>query len=221
DLRSTVQTLQNCTNELTKQTTVLEQRMPDMEDQCKSWDEEVSLLQQNLTTALNKIDDLENRSQRNNLRILGFPEGEEKGNPMAFLRKTIPELLNLPEDIRIDIERAHGPLAPKPAPNRRPRPFIIKFLHFPIKKQIFCIARAMGNLQWQGNKISCFPNLSRELQNKQQKFTPTRNALYGLLYPSTLKISLSDQTHTFTDPNAALEFALSLPTQKSYLPPRG
>uniref|UniRef100_H3A965 L1 transposable element RRM domain-containing protein n=1 Tax=Latimeria chalumnae TaxID=7897 RepID=H3A965_LATCH len=203
DLKSTVQSLKNSFEELTKQTTELEQRISDIEDQSVSRDKEMSLLQQNLAT-----------------------EGVEKGNPVAFLRKIIPELLNLAEDIRIDVERAHRSLTPKPAPSQRPRPFIVKFLRFPIKEQILRVARIMGNLQWQGNKISVFPDFSRELQNKRQKFSIIRNILrvknikYGLFYPATLKIFLNNQTQTFTDPDVALEYVLSLPPQNSYLPPR-
>uniref|UniRef100_H3A043 L1 transposable element RRM domain-containing protein n=1 Tax=Latimeria chalumnae TaxID=7897 RepID=H3A043_LATCH len=182
DLKSTIQSLQNSFEELIKRTTEFEQRISDIDDQSVSQDKEMSLLQLILVT-----------------------EGVEKGNPVAFLRKTIPELLNLAEDIWINVEWAYRSLAPKPAPNQCPRPFIVKFLCFPIKEQILCVARTMGNLQWQGNKISVFPDFSSELQNKRQKFSTIHNILreknskYGLFYPASLKIFLNDQTQTFTD----------------------
>lgn len=41
----------------------------------------------------NRCRALESRSRRANLRLLGLPEGAEGGDPAAFLRRTLPELL--------------------------------------------------------------------------------------------------------------------------------
>lgn len=39
-----------------------------------------------------KIDQLENHSQKFNIRIIGLPEGAEAGNPTAFTTKLLYEL---------------------------------------------------------------------------------------------------------------------------------
>lgn len=55
-----------------------------------------------------KIDDLENRSRRSNLRLLGLPEKSEGNDACTFLENWLPEALDM-EPLRkpLAIERAH------------------------------------------------------------------------------------------------------------------
>ncbi|MEQ2213966.1 hypothetical protein XENOCAPTIV_024708, partial [Xenoophorus captivus] len=48
-----------------------------------------------LEAALDKIDDLVNRSRRCNLHAAGLPEGREGTNLIAFFRAWLPELLQI------------------------------------------------------------------------------------------------------------------------------
>lgn len=54
-----------------------------------------------------KIDDMENRERRNNLRFLGFTETCEGSDAVAFLNATIPTLFNISFPKGLEIERAH------------------------------------------------------------------------------------------------------------------
>ncbi|KAL7829157.1 hypothetical protein AOLI_G00300420 [Acnodon oligacanthus] len=54
-----------------------------------------------------KVDDLESRSRRKNLRIAGLPEKAEGSDLTRFLREMLPAWLELPADLGLEIERAH------------------------------------------------------------------------------------------------------------------
>ncbi|RXN17128.1 LINE-1 type transposase domain-containing 1 [Labeo rohita] len=62
-----------------------------------------------------KLSDLEGRSQHNNLRIYGIPEGCEGSNVMEFVAEFIKSELNVLQDIDLQIQRAHRALVPKPS----------------------------------------------------------------------------------------------------------
>uniref|UniRef100_H3AJH9 L1 transposable element RRM domain-containing protein n=1 Tax=Latimeria chalumnae TaxID=7897 RepID=H3AJH9_LATCH len=136
------------------------------------------------------------KSNRNNLRVVGFPESVEQGKPIKFLLETLPGLLKLPEDVVLDIEKVHRSLAPKPAAGQRPRPFIIKFLRFQVKERLLVAARDLGMIEWQGNRIQLFPDLSRDLQQKLREL----GLKYGFFYPAVLRLTVDGETKSFSTP---------------------
>uniref|UniRef100_H3B7D4 L1 transposable element RRM domain-containing protein n=1 Tax=Latimeria chalumnae TaxID=7897 RepID=H3B7D4_LATCH len=168
-----------------------------------------------LTSAMadlrDRLDDQENRTRQNNIRILGFPEGVEQGNPSKFLEETLPTLLKLPAGTDLSIERAHRSLAPRPVSGQRPRPFIIKLLRFPVKELLLRSAREIGTLDWEGHRILLFPDLSKALQ-----FLPVKKILqdkkikYGLFYPATLRVTYRGVTSSFGMVEDAEKFVKTL-----------
>ncbi|KAJ3595055.1 hypothetical protein NHX12_004360 [Muraenolepis orangiensis] len=71
--------------------------------------------------------DLEGRSRRNNLRIIGLPESIEGPRPTAFYSEVLVKLfgdqvLQTPPEL----DRAHRTLAAKPRQGDNPRPVIVK-----------------------------------------------------------------------------------------------
>lgn len=56
-----------------------------MEDQLPPMSKAIPSHAQDIAALLNKVDDLENRSRRNNVRLVGVPEKAEGRNPVAFL----------------------------------------------------------------------------------------------------------------------------------------
>uniref|UniRef100_H2ZUV6 L1 transposable element RRM domain-containing protein n=1 Tax=Latimeria chalumnae TaxID=7897 RepID=H2ZUV6_LATCH len=169
-------------------------------------------MEQKLTTAVQRIEDLENRSRRNNVKIVGFPEGVEGGNPIKFLQSVLPELLDLKHDLPLQIERARHTLGPRPTPGQRPRAFVIKLLCFPTRELLLKAARDKGQLKWKQHRVYLFPDWSRDLQAKRQRFWEVRKLLrekgvrYGLFYPAILKITYWGETQSFTDPDEVKKF---------------
>uniref|UniRef100_H3AEK4 L1 transposable element RRM domain-containing protein n=1 Tax=Latimeria chalumnae TaxID=7897 RepID=H3AEK4_LATCH len=189
-----------------------EQRVSNMEDAQQDLNHEVMELRKHIADLRSKVDDQENRARRNNVRIVGFPEGVEHGRPIKFLQETLLELLKLPSGTSLEVKRAHRSLAPEPAEGQRSRPFIVKFLHYQMREKILTTARSLDTLEWNGSRILMFPDLSRDLMERQQKFMPIKKVLrekglkYGLFYPATLKLTCDGETRSFTEPKAVEEF---------------
>ncbi|KAJ1205431.1 hypothetical protein NDU88_000866 [Pleurodeles waltl] len=66
----------------------LDQRVATVETQVASW----TAKDQELLHLRSKLTDLEDRSRRNNVRFLGFPEGIEGADIFSYLRETLPKL---------------------------------------------------------------------------------------------------------------------------------
>uniref|UniRef100_H3ART6 L1 transposable element RRM domain-containing protein n=1 Tax=Latimeria chalumnae TaxID=7897 RepID=H3ART6_LATCH len=177
---------------------------------------QISKLSREVANLRTHLNDQENHARRNNLRILGFPEGIEQGNPSRFLEEALLSLLGFPEGTKLKIERAHRSLGPKPAAGQRPHPFIVKFLWFPMKEKILRTAREKGVLDWEGQRILIFPDLSRDLQERRRQFLKVKQMLwdkkikYGLYYPAILKITCNGVTTSYTSAEAAEKFVLGL-----------
>uniref|UniRef100_H3AXH2 L1 transposable element RRM domain-containing protein n=1 Tax=Latimeria chalumnae TaxID=7897 RepID=H3AXH2_LATCH len=144
-----------------------------------------------------KCDDLENRARHSNLRLIGLPEGTEGKGPISFMESLLVEVLGestFPS--KVEIERAHQALRPRPGEGERPRMMIFKLLCFPDKVCILCKARELGQLHYQNHKIFFFPDISAELQAKRREFTEARRLChslqlpFSLLHPAKLRISL-------------------------------
>lgn len=128
-------------------------RVTEAEDRIGTQEDNVSELQtQNakLKTAIEslslKVDDLENRSRRSNLRLVGLPEKIEGKDMCAFLEKLLPEILG-PENFPgpLVIERAHriGRFS-EVRSDSPPRAMIMKFLNYADKVRTLKAARAKG-----------------------------------------------------------------------------
>lgn len=81
-----------------------------------------------------KLEDLESRSRRNNLRIYGIPEDTEKGQTLTFVKDWLNTELSIDADLQI--QRAHRALAPKPKADKPPRSVIVNFLQYSVKELV-------------------------------------------------------------------------------------
>lgn len=95
--------IQECTGRLVH----AEQRISDAEDNVNGLISKVSILENTVKTLSNKVEDLECRSRRNNVRLVGLPEKAEGLDTATFLEKWIPEALGMESREPLVIERAH------------------------------------------------------------------------------------------------------------------
>lgn len=82
-----------------------------------------------IETVWTRVEDLENRSHRNNVRLLGLTEGKEGANLKECIEKILSEGLGLDVDSEFEIERAHRSPGSRPDYDQPPRLIMIKFLH--------------------------------------------------------------------------------------------
>ncbi|KAJ1190464.1 hypothetical protein NDU88_007202 [Pleurodeles waltl] len=83
---------------------------------------------QELLHLRSKLTDLEDRSRRNNVRFLGFPEGIEGTDNLSHLRDTLPKLADITFDPPLEFQRAHRPGLKRQNGKDHPRPIIACFL---------------------------------------------------------------------------------------------
>lgn len=160
-----------------------------------------------------KLDDLENRSRRNNVRIIGIPEHTEGAHPTAFTEELLLKVFgkeSFPKPPVVD--RAHRSLAPVPKSNQPPRPFIVRIHHFQTRELILRLAREKGHLLYNGFRIHFYPDVSAEVAKKRAAFNPIKARLreagieFGLLFPARLRVTHNGQKHFFDSPQQATDF---------------
>uniref|UniRef100_H3AN98 L1 transposable element RRM domain-containing protein n=1 Tax=Latimeria chalumnae TaxID=7897 RepID=H3AN98_LATCH len=201
NLHTEVASINNKLDNITSRLDTSERRISDIEDRVYVLENSLSEIHR----SREKCDDLENRARHSNLRIIGLPEGNEGKDPILFMEKLLVEVLG--ENTfpgRIEIERAHRALRPRPKEGERPRIMIFKLLRFPDKMRI--LRRA---LTYQNHKIFFFPDVSTELQARRHKFTEARRLChslqipFSLLHPAKLRLSLREGPKFFIDPEEA------------------
>ncbi|KAJ1161692.1 hypothetical protein NDU88_002174 [Pleurodeles waltl] len=90
------------------QVTGLDQQVTTVETQIASWTDR----DQELLHLRSKLIDLEDRSRRNNVRLLWFPEGIEGADIYSYLQETLPKLTGITFDPPLEFQKAHK-LGPK------------------------------------------------------------------------------------------------------------
>lgn len=164
-----------------------------------------------------KINDLEGRARRQNIRIVGIKEGEEKANPTDFVTRLIPQLLgqsNFSKPIKID--RAHRSLKPKPQDNERPRVIIAKVHNDCDVSKILRLSRQQAPLNYQGSRVFIFPDYTAEVSSQRQAFNNVKKRLTdsgakcSLRFPAKLQVVYNSEVKVFNTPADAERFASSL-----------
>lgn len=201
--------IQSLQDELAKHDTRLdeaEQRISTLEDDTATTHARLaSLLTENRRMA-EKLDDLENRSRRNNLRFIGLPERIPASRLRHICEYDIPSALDMEGPCKV--ERAHrvGPErldAPSDKSDRstRPRQVIAKFLDYSEKEALLrAYRRKQYPLKIEGHQILIFGDYSAEVVRKRKAFSKICTSLYmkkwkfQLQYPAVLRVTHPDGT---------------------------
>lgn len=192
-----------------------ENRIGDIEDEVASEKIKLAQMEKQVSELISKVDDLENRSRRSNLRLINLPEKVEKGNAAAFLEKWLPDVLG-PEvfPAPLVIESAHRlPRAPQ---SSAPPVMIIKFLNFRDKIRVMQATRKKGRIMYEGHHVMFFQDISTELHKKRKRFDGVKQQLrdlkidYGIIYPAKLRLLHGGKPRVFTDPASVESFIKEL-----------
>uniref|UniRef100_H3ASI8 L1 transposable element RRM domain-containing protein n=1 Tax=Latimeria chalumnae TaxID=7897 RepID=H3ASI8_LATCH len=207
DLHSEVSSINEKLDNISLRLNASERRIGDIKNRV---DHIENMISENATTS--------NRARHSNLRLVRLQEGIEGKDPVSFMEKLLVEVLR--EETfpgRVEIERTHRALRPRPKEGERPHIIIFKLLRFPDKVRILRRARELGQLTFKNQKIFFFPDVSAELQAKGREFTEARRLChslhlpFSLLHPAKLRVSLQDGPKFFTDPEEAIGFLKQLP----------
>ncbi|XP_053572801.1 uncharacterized protein LOC128662837 [Bombina bombina] len=215
NLQKGVDTLAEEVKQFSTRVSEVETRVSDLEDTQHINCNKLVALEKYTTTLQQKIDDLENRSRRNNVRLIGLPENVKANDILKFVETTLPPLLEIPKDALLhSVERAHrvGPERPAMDRNSQPRPVMIKFLHFQTKMAVLRAYRKMDEVLFDNARILLFQDYSADLTKIRREFSALCSRLHRegkhayLLYPAKLKIATSRDPKFFDSPQAAQEF---------------
>ncbi|XP_075204527.1 uncharacterized protein LOC142310762 [Anomaloglossus baeobatrachus] len=182
-----------------------EQRISESEEAILTMQEQIATLMKSNDYLRDKAEDLENRSRRNNLRIVGLPESVSMGQLDNICELELPQALGIKAKFRV--ERAHrvGPLRQKEANKAegqnsnkfspRARQVIVKYLDYKHKEEILKAFRDRKRpLQYQGNRLLIFGDYSADVSKRRKEFSKICTFLYNkkikcqLLYPAILKV---------------------------------
>ncbi|KAK6490190.1 hypothetical protein HHUSO_G4660 [Huso huso] len=211
-IKKSVGEVQSAITVLTDRVGEAEGRIVKMEERTDSFAEALQTTLRQLEAVKERVEDLDNRGRRNNLRILAIPEDAEGNNMIQFLQNEIPKMLKHAFEGPLEIERAHRALAPKPREGQRPRAIILKLLMFQIKEEIIRRAREMRYLAWHESSIMIFPDYLKILVDKRRAFASVKKDLhtqgikFSLRYPAILVIYLNGASHSFATPEEASDF---------------
>lgn len=196
----------------------VEDGLNDHSDRLVSAETAIAALQSENTLLKMKLDDLENRSRRSNLRVVGIPEKMEGSDPVKFITEFFEEVLGADFFPRpLMLSRAHriGP-TPTDVPNikpSKPRVFLVLFHYFQDKYRI--ITKRRQELFFRGHRVFFYEDFSVELGRKRATFREIKSLLYnkgvrfGLQYPARLQVTHEGKKYYFNTPETAKKFYYS------------
>ncbi|KAJ1118736.1 hypothetical protein NDU88_006923 [Pleurodeles waltl] len=181
--------------------TGLEHRMGSLEPQMATSQER----DKDLLYLKSKLTDLEDRSRRDNIHLLGIPENEEGTDIQAFLSSTLPKLALLNFDPPLEFQRVHRVGPKRAVTSLRPRPIIACLLRHNQARQILQTACSHGHFRIGQHDIRITADYSKETNKRRKAFLALRPRLrqlemkYGLFDPArmfvfTLWLLLSSST---------------------------
>lgn len=202
--------LQSSVREFAERVETVECQARDHDSRLCSLEAALTDLQKTNKALKAKVNDLEGRSRRNNIKIIGIPEGEEQGRPTEFVAALIPKLLGETHFQRpLVIDRAHRALKPRPSGGERPR-IIMARVHFFQEKEL--ILRRDRALDYNGHKVYIFPDYTAEVLEQRKAFSEVMRELrelkatHSLRFPARLCVQHNGQLKTFNDPAEAAKF---------------
>ncbi|KTG38009.1 hypothetical protein cypCar_00036760, partial [Cyprinus carpio] len=187
---SNVEEMGNTLSKMMDRVTALEQSHQVIAKECKKLQD--------------KCLDLENRSRRQNLHLVGIKEGAEGGNITRFLTEFFPEVLGAEIfDSPVMIDSLHRTLALRPAAGETPRAILVRLHYYTDNFKILDLGKAKGSLMYKGAQVHIFPQMSPEVTKLRAAFNPVKRKLcetnigYSLFYRARLAITVDGVRHSF------------------------
>lgn len=135
------------------------------------------------------LEDLENQSRRNNLRLRGLPEAMGPENLQETVRAILHKILDFDPPVTREFYRVHRALWPKPTDPGRPRNVICRFHRCVLKEPVLRASWAKEQIEFGGAEISIFPDVPNDTATESDAETLIRD-LAPLRAPLPLGIPL-------------------------------
>ena len=193
---------------------VLEDHLSEYSDRIVSLEKSVIGLLEDNQKLLAKSEDLERRSRKSNMRVVGIGENMERDDPIGFMSAFFKEVLG--DDFSptpLVLDRAHriGTIA-KPTeqqPRPRPRVFIVCFHYYQDKERV---ARRRGDqLYYRGQKVFIFQDHSASMAKKRAAFNDVKAKLhtkkinFGIQMPAARLWIMHEEKRVYFDSSDTAE----------------
>lgn len=211
ELKNTTDTITTATGQIEQ----LEKSVQRLQSRCDSTQSAARHDRDQVSAMNSKVADMEDRSRRSNLRLVGLSEGVEGDNCITFLKANLPTWIPSVADRDIKIERAHRLYADRNSNVSRPRTIIFKLLDYTDRQAILNGARAVYPVKHGTDTLHFFPDFSADTTKKQKAFAEVRKRIEAsgiqtfLLFPATLKITCRGRQTICRSPSEAEQFILS------------
>ena len=167
-------------------------------------------LNEKIETVERRMEELEGRDRRSNIRLVGLPEEIEGPDMVGFLESWLREEV-VKEGLSpfFALERAHRVPACRPQPGMPARAVVAKLLHYRDRDTILQKAREHGPYSVNNAKVSMFPDYTLNVQRRRFSFMAVKRELreagiqYSLMFPARLKVMLDGNTTFFNEPEEA------------------
>lgn len=118
------------------------------------------------------LEDLEDRSRSNNLRLRGLPEATGTEDLAATVNAIFQEVLGASPPPSLEMDRVHRTLGPKSQDPDRPRDVLCRVHHYNQKELILRRAWEHGAVEFDGATIKILPDLSRATLQRRAMLRP-------------------------------------------------
>lgn len=179
----------------------IEHKMEDTIAVTNQHSQHISTVQDQLDLAMARIDELENRSRRYNIRIRGLPETIH--NVPEAVQDLIKQLIPNISSQHLELDRAHRALGP-PRKDGTPRDIIAKPHHYTVKEEVMRKARSSPSVQCMGHPVQIFADLSPSTIQRRRSLKPLLLALtqrdikYKWAFPFAVKFSVQGKHYAFS-----------------------
>ncbi len=183
----------------------------------------VTDLRNQLERLTEKMTDMEDRSRRNNVRLVGLLEGAVGSNAAGFLRINLSKWIPSLKGRDIEIDRAHR-VYDGGRGSDRPRTLIFRVLRCHDRLEILKGARQAYPVKCAKDNVTLlfFPNFSPATTIRRKAFNPVlkKMTMLGLqsflIYPAVIKLRHKGEQMSFNSPQKTKNFISTLSQQKTY-----
>ncbi len=183
----------------------------------------VTDLKDQLERLTEKMTDMEDRCRRNNVRLVGLPEGMEGPDAAGFLRANLSKWIPSLRGRDIEIDRAHR-VYDGGRGSDRPCTLIFRVLRWHDRSEILKGARQAYPVKCAQNNVTLlfFPDFSPATAIRRKALGPVLKKMTALglqsflIYPAVIKLRHKGEQRSFDSLQKAEDFVSSLSHRRMY-----
>uniref|UniRef100_A0A8C5PU82 Uncharacterized protein n=1 Tax=Leptobrachium leishanense TaxID=445787 RepID=A0A8C5PU82_9ANUR len=176
-------------------------------------------LEEDLADMKRRLDDLDNRGRRHNMRIRGLPETVPMEELRDCVQAILVRLLGDSEVSTVPLDRCHRALRPPPPAGTPPRDVICRVTCYTLKDRLMNIARSRREWDIEGFRLEFYQDLSPLTLAARRALRPVTQLLqrhriaYRWGFPFSLQVRLDGILTTIRRPKDVPDFlaCLTLP----------